>query len=337
MNLSEWVQAAVQAPAAAEVAQASVEVQAAASPQASASGELLPQASSFAASIDGSFLLILWFAIFLSILVAGCFALTALLRRNGSSGGSSRSVPMWTALSACVLVAFFFVQGARVWADMQVVPRGALPIRVALEEQGFTFTYPNGQSQKELHLPVDRAVKLTFLGTTEPYGFAVPAFRLQVRVPAATRAEAWVLPTVAGEYEARSHVDTLRPQGAPTADAIVHAEGAYEKWYQDISGPPLDLPPLELGQRSYQMRGCTQCHTIDGNKLVGPTFKGFSAREHRMVDGTVVAPTEEYIRESLLEPQAKVLEGFEPVMPSFKGRLHELELAGLAAYIQSLQ
>lgn len=335
MSVWAWIQAAAQAPTAPDVAQASAELQSSAQPIASS--EALPQASSFAASVDGSLLVILWFAIFLSILVAGCFALIALMRRNGAIAASSRAVPIWTALSACVLVAFFFVHGARVWADMQVIPRGALPIRVALEEQGFTFTYPNGQAQKELHLPLDRAVKLTFLGSTEPYGFAIPAFRLQVSVPAGTRKEAWVLPTVAGEYEARSHVDTLRPQGAPTADAVVHAEGAYEKWYQDISGPPLDLPPLELGQRSYQMRGCTQCHTIDGNKLVGPSFKGFSSREHRLVDGTVVAPTAEYIRESLLEPQAKVLEGFEPVMPSFKGRLHELELAGLAAYIQSLQ
>lgn len=303
---------------------------------AAAASELLPRASTFAAPVDDAFVLILWFAVFLAIVVAGCFALLALRPGPGTRGEAPRSLYRWSAVGALALVAVFFVQGARVWADMQVVPRGALPIRVALEEQGFAFTYPNGYATNELHLPIDRAVKLSFQGTSEPYTFAVPAFRLQVAVPIGTRKDAWVQPTLAGEYEARSTLAWSRAAEL-VATTTVHPEGGYEKWYQDISGPPLDLPPVELGQRSYQMRGCTQCHSVDGSKLVGPSFKGFLAREHRMQDGALVEPSDAYIAESILDPQAKVVAGFEPVMPSFKGRLHELEVAGLAAYIKSLQ
>jgi cytochrome c oxidase subunit 2 len=304
-----------------------------------APAELLPQASTFAPAVDRAFLLALWFAVFLVVLLCGLVALALWAPRSGSGAGGAlpRRLLQLSALGALALFTVFCVHGSFVWADMQVVPRGALPVRVAVEERGFSFTYPNGYATGELHLPFDRPVRLMFKGAAAPYTFAVPAFRLQALVGAGESKEAWVQATLAGEYPARS---TLRPEtfaASLAASVVVHPEGGFDRWYQDISGPPLDLPPIELGQRSYQMRGCTQCHTTDGSKLVGPSFKGFLAREHRMTDGSVVAPTDDYIRESLLDPQAKVVAGFEPVMPSFRGRLHDLEVAGLAAYIKSLQ
>ncbi len=340
MNVFAWIQTVAPAPAAVQgAAQVAAQTPAAEPAVVEAVEELLPQASSFAASVDNSFVLILWFAVFLVILVAGSFALI-LLRRAATRSGSGeapRSLYRWTAVGAFLLVSTFFVQGARVWADMQVVPRGALPIQVALEEKGWSFTYPNGFVSNELHLPLGRAVKFMLQGGLEPYTFAIPAFRLQAQVAVGEKREAWVQPTLPGEYTLRSTALSARKPDLLVAQTIVHKEGGYEKWYQDISGPPLDLPPIELGQRSYQMRGCTQCHTIDGSKLIGPSFKGFLAREHRMVGGVLVEATDEYIKESVIDPTAKVVEGFDPVMPSFKGRLHELEIAGLVAYIKSLQ
>ncbi len=336
MNALTWIQSVAPAPAAVPALAQTPVAQPA---PVEAVKELLPQASSFAASIDDSFVLILWFAVFLVILVAGSFALIAMRRAatKAGFGEAPRSLQSWIAVGAFLLVTTFFVQGARVWADMQVVPRGALQVRVALEEKGWSFTYPNGFVSNELHLPLGRAVKFMLQGGVEPYTFAIPAFRLQAQVAVGEKREAWVQPTLPGEYTLRSTSLSTRKPDLLVAQAIVHKEGGYEKWYQDISGPPLDLPPIELGQRSYQMRGCTQCHTTDGSKLIGPSFKGFLAREHRMVGGAVVEASDEYIKESLLDPTAKVVEGFDPVMPSFKGRLHELEIAGLAAYIKSLQ
>lgn len=298
-----------------------------------ASGDLLPQASSFAASVDRSFELATWFAIFLGVLVAGALLLVLVGPRAPAGRAPKWLLPLG-GFSALVLVAAFFVQGAQVWADMQVVPRGAFPIRVALEEKGWSFSYPNGYATGELHLPVDRPVRFLFKGGKQPYTFAVPAFRLQVPVALEQDRTAWVQPTLAGEFDLRT---TLGSSAANSIKLQVHAEGGFDKWYQDISGPDLTLPPLELGQKSYQMRGCTQCHTVDGSKLVGPSFKGFLARVHKLKDGTTVEPTDEYIKESIQDPTAKVIEGFEPVMPSFKGRLTDVEIAGLAAYIKSLQ
>jgi cytochrome c oxidase subunit II len=336
--ISAWWQAA----AAQSATQAAGDASASASvPPAAleAATDLLPRASTFAAPVDDSFTLIAWFAVFLVIVIAGVFGLILLrsTSRSGTAAPLPRSLVPCTALGALALAAVIFVQGANVRADMLAAPRGAFPIRVALEERGWSFTYPNGYVSNELHLPVDRAVKLFLRAAAEPCTFAVPAFRLQVSVASGEQREAWVQATLPGEYVVRSNAPTTRAAESSQSAATVHAAGGFEKWYRDVSGPPLDLPPLELGARSFQMRGCTQCHTLDGAKLIGPSLKGFSAREHRMQDGSVVTASEAYVRESLLDPQAKVVEGFDPVMPTFRGRLHELEIVGLSLYIQSLQ
>jgi len=298
----------------------------------------LPQASTYAASIDRAFAGLAWFAVFLAILVAGALALALFAPRGTASGAIARPSPKWIPVgvgAAALLGVLVLIHGSLVWADVQTAPRGALAVGVALDEGAFTFTYPGGYVARELHMPSDRPVKLALRGAPEPYAFAVPEFRLHALVATAQDREAWVEANLPGEYAARS--TTFPRASAAIADAtvVVHEAGGFEKWHQEVSGPPLDLPPLELGARSFQMRGCTQCHSIDGSKLVGPTFQGFLARQHVLVDGSVVEPTDEYIAESILDPAAKVIAGHEPVMPSFRGRLHDLEVAGLVAFIKS--
>lgn len=298
----------------------------------------LVQASTYAGDVDRSLEFVAWFAVFTTVVVAGGLVLLALARRDGAptSSATTRRIVRGTIAAAFLLAAFFFVHGTLVWADLQVPPRGALAIRVAVGEKGFAFTYPNNVVVNELHLPIDRPVRLLLRGDAAPYTFAVPEFRLQVPVAVRTDASAWVEPTVAGEYTVRSGVRPRASANELAATVVVHADAGFDTWYQGVSGPNLDLPPVELGRASFQMRGCTQCHTIDGTKLVGPSFKGFRARERRLKDGTPIVADDAYIVESILDPQAKVLDGFEPVMPSFKGRLHEKEIAGLVAFIQSM-
>lgn len=307
------------------------------------SNGMLRQASTFAPEVDRALQFATWIAVFVAIVVAGGLLLVLFGLRgagrdaNGVDATTSRRIVQFGGVSSAVLLVAFFVHGAYVWADMSVVPRGAIPVQVALEEKGWSFTYPNGYVTNELHMPIDRPVRFVFQPGHEPYTFSVAEFRLEVPVALGVGCEAWVQATAAGEYEVRSTKRPASDAAKATAQATVHPVGVYDKWYQDISGPPLDLPPIELGQRSYQMRGCTQCHSIDGSKLVGPSFKGFLGREHKLTDGSVVPVSDEYIRESVLDPQAKVIAGFEPVMPTFRGRLSDIEIAGLAAYIKSLQ
>lgn len=305
---------------------------------------LLPAASSFAESVDHSFLWILWLAEFLLVLLLGSLVFLGFRALRTSA---DESVPdagegvegrvRWATVSAAALVTVLYVHGFQVHADQTVAPRDSEPILVRPEGVGFVFHYRTGPETTELHLPLGRPVELRFQGDVEPYSFALPEFRLQADVLTGEARSVWVEPTVAGEFVARSLLRPTLTEVARSADVLVHAEGEYDTWLQEQSGPPLDLPPVELGQRSFAMRGCTQCHTVDGSKLTGPSFFGFYSREHRLVDGTVVEPTDDYVKESLLDPSAKVVEGFEPVMPSFRGRLHDLEIAGLIAYFHTLE
>jgi len=303
-------------------------------------GATLPQASSYAAAVDRNFLLTAWFAVFLCVLVAGALALALFAPRHtaGSEDAAPKSNAKWVSTGVAVAAALFalvLIQGSFVWADVQTTPRGAFVIQVRLNEGAWSFTYPGGYVANELHVPLDRPVVLALRGGPAPYTFSVPAFRLQAFAASAQDSTAWVQATLAGEFEARSTTYPRTADADVVASVVVHAEGGFETWYQGVSGPSLDLPPIELGAQSYQMRGCTQCHSTDGSKLVGPSFKGFLARQHVLVDGRVVEPTDEYIAESIRDPAAKVIAGHEPVMPSFAGRLHDLEVAGLVAFIKS--
>ncbi|MGH7890724.1 MAG: c-type cytochrome, partial [Thermodesulfobacteriota bacterium] len=97
------------------------------------------------------------------------------------------------------------------------------------------------------------------------------------------------------------------------------------------------LPPAELGEKIYKEKGCNACHSLDGSKIVGPSFKGIFGHTVELQDGSTVDVDENYIRQSILEPQAQVVKGFAPVMPSFKGILSDEDVTALVAYIKTLK
>ena len=118
---------------------------------------------------------------------------------------------------------------------------------------------------------------------------------------------------------------------------VVHESGLFESWLEDASNFLDKLPPEEAGERLYTIRGCAQCHSSDGSARVGPTFKGVWGASHKMTSGESVVVDENYVRESILEPQAKVRSGFNPVMPTYQGQISDPEINAIIAYIKSLQ
>ena len=96
------------------------------------------------------------------------------------------------------------------------------------------------------------------------------------------------------------------------------------------------MTPVEGGRKLYEIRGCQQCHSVDGGARTGPTLFKLFGKDESLTDGSIVTVDENYIRESLLEPNAKVVAGFEAVMPTYQGRLKDDEIGALIAYIKSL-
>jgi cytochrome c oxidase subunit 2 len=118
---------------------------------------------------------------------------------------------------------------------------------------------------------------------------------------------------------------------------VVHEPGGYERYLADKAAQSQKLPPEQLGRLLYEKKGCNACHTVDGTPRVGPTFFHDFGTMVPLNDGSQVKMDENYIRESLMYPQAKARPGFPPSMPSFEGQLKEHEIEGIIAFLKSLK
>ena len=107
------------------------------------------------------------------------------------------------------------------------------------------------------------------------------------------------------------------------ANVVVHPPGGYEKYLEKAEESIKAMPPVERGKLVYEKQGCDVCHSTDGSTKVGPTWKGLFGKQEALTSGQTVTVDENYIRESILDPQAKLVQGFPPSMPTFKGKLKD--------------
>ena len=119
------------------------------------------------------------------------------------------------------------------------------------------------------------------------------------------------------------------------ANVIVMSEEDFKEW--NSKDPDADLPPVAMGEKMYQKQACASCHSLDGSKIIGPTFKGLFGRQETLADGSTVDVDENYIRTSMMDPQAQVVQGYTPVMPPYKGTLTEAQITGIIEYIKTLK
>ncbi len=105
----------------------------------------------------------------------------------------------------------------------------------------------------------------------------------------------------------------------------------------NVEKAQVPAPLVEIGKSWFSKRGCGQCHSVDGSPSTGPTLKAAWGQERKFADGSIGVVDEDYIRESILEPQAKIRAGFSLMMPSFKGKLEDRQIDGIVAYVKSLR
>jgi cytochrome c oxidase subunit 2 len=117
---------------------------------------------------------------------------------------------------------------------------------------------------------------------------------------------------------------------------IVHERGGFDAWLEEASDFLSRMPPAEAGELLYTQRGCKQCHSVDGSAGIAPTFLGLFGSEESLKDGSTVVVDENYIRESIYDPMARITAGYDPVMPTFAGRLKEEEVGAIIEYIKTL-
>ena len=301
-----------------------------------------PQGSTTAAGVDWLFGFIFWICavFFVGIVATMSYFVARYRRRPGveavkTATHSNVLEITWSVIPLLLVIVIFFL-GFQVYLDMRTPPANAYEVQVSAQKWSWSFTYPNGYIDPDLHVPVDRAVRLVMQSEDVIHSFFVPAFRIKMDVVPGRYTKTWFRATDPGEYVifcteycGTGHSDML-------STVVVHPPGEFENWLDEAANFLETLPPDEAGEKLFTARGCPQCHTVDGSAGIGPSLSGLYGSSHVLADGASVIVDENYVRESILEPQAKVSAGFEPVMPTYQGRLEDEEITAIIAYMKTL-
>jgi cytochrome c oxidase subunit 2 len=194
-----------------------------------------------------------------------------------------------------------------------------------------------------LHVPVDRPIRLTLTSEDVIHSFFVPKFRLKMDCVPGRYTSTWFHARNAGEYDLYC---AEYCGAAPTGDqghysmiskVVVHEPGEFEQWLEEESNLLARLSPAEAGEVLYKRQGCAGCHSSDGTAKAGPSFKGIYGATHQFVNAPPTTVDDNYIRESILNPMAKIRSGYQGVMPTYKGRLKDEEITAIIEYIKTLK
>ncbi len=306
---------------------------------------LPPEGSSVSAGVDALHVFVIGFTMagsFAVFLLAGYFVVRYPRRHEGQLTESFRASAKSEAAIVVGILSLFvlwWVIGYRQFAAMESAPADAMPIYVSAKQWMWKFTYADGRSANDvLTVPEGRAVKLVMTSRDVIHSLYVPGFRLKQDVLPGRYTTLWFKSTVVGvypilcaEYCGVSH-STMR------GSVVVLTADDYAKWLQvptrDASGET-DL--ASDGARIAEQRECLACHTINGQPHIGPTWVGLYGSWVTMNDGRRVVADEGYLTRSMMEPEADIVAGFKPVMPTFFGILPQPEVAALVEYIKSLR
>lgn len=306
-----------------------------------------PQASTFAGEVDWVFYLIYWISVFFFVLIVGVMIWFMLAYRRRDSvdaeGASHHNTYLeltWTVIPLVIVIAIFYY-GFTAFIAMKVVPSNAYPIYVTAMKWSWSFQYPNGHIDGTLHVPIDRPVELILTSEDVLHSLFIPAFRVKMdAVPGRTH-RIWfqatregLFPLFCAEYCGSEHSTMV-------TDVQVHPPGMFERWLEDASDFVNRVPLHIAGERLYNIRGCATCHTLDGAASHGPSFRtpegdSIWGTTVPLADGSTVLVDEEYITESIYEPNAKIHAGYDAVMPTYRGRLRPQEVNAIIEFIKSL-
>jgi cytochrome c oxidase subunit 2 len=304
-----------------------------------------PQGSAYAGEVDFVYMGIFWLCAVMFVGIAGAAAWFSWRYRfrpgriTPHDTHNTKLEVIWTVLPLILCIGIFF-WGLNGWMKYAVAPGDAMEVQVTAKKWLWQFEYPDGtRTVNEIHVPANKAVKFVMTSEDVIHDFFVPDMRVKHDIIPGRYTEVWFTPTVLGkhrftcaEYCGKGHSDMHGDLSVDNdADYAKFLETGGTEWeqYKDHMD--------QWGKIQYERNGCSTCHTVDGSKSKGPSWKGIWHKMEKLNNGTTVLVDEAYVRESMLYPQAKVVDGFEPIMPSFNNLLRDNQIKGLIAYIQSLQ
>ena len=296
------------------------------------------QASKIAFHVDALYLFILGVTIFFTFLVALLILVFGVIYRKEKHPVPHQihgSVPLeifWTAVPLGISMVIF-VWGAVLFLEQNRPPAGSLDVYAVGKQWMWKFQHPGGQREiNQLHVPVGRPVRVTLISQDVLHGFYVPAYRIQMEAIPGRYTNIWFEPSKPGTYHLFCTEYCGTKHSGMVGEVVAMEPGDYEQWLR--SAGAFGSLATE-GQKVFARMGCVTCHRGD-NQARGPNLFRLYGTQVRLSTGQTVVADEGYIRESVLNPSAKIVYGFQNIMPTFQGQLNEDELIELVEYIKSL-
>lgn len=305
---------------------------------------LPPAGTDIAEKWDALFYFLLGISLisFVCIIGAAIYFLIKYRRREGvaasSIDGNHKLEFVWTLLPT-ILVMFIFAWGWLIYDKMISPPDSAYEVKVIGKQWLWQFQYDNGKTTiNELYVPVNQPVRLLMTSDDVIHSFFVPDFRIKSDVVPGMYTAVWFEAREPGEHIVYCAEYCGTAHSKMLATVKVLSADDWAAWKAQAKGPkPASL--VDYGKLLYQERGCFACHSIDGSKGIAPTLKGVWGTQENLEGGSSVLVDENYVRESIEVPDAKIVKGYanSAKMPPFKGMLTEEELNALIAFIKSLK
>jgi cytochrome c oxidase subunit 2 len=297
------------------------------------------QASSMAARVDEFYVFMWLVTAFFTVAISAAMIYFAVRYRRrkadewpGEIHGSLFLELTWTIIPFLIVVVMF-VWGTLLFFAQQRTPDDALQVTVVGKRWMWKLQHMTGQREiNELHVPVGKPVRLLLTSEDTIHSFFVPAFRMKKDAVPGRYNEAWFRATRPGKY----HIFCAEYCGTEHSGMIgwVYAMEAPE-FQQWLAGGPPPVSQVELGAKLFGERNCATCHTPQTAGR-GPVLNGLPGSKVLLQGGREWVADDTYLRESILVPAAKIVAGYQPVMPTFQGQLGEEDVAALIAYIKSL-
>src|ERR687897_696460 len=303
---------------------------------------LVPEsASTFSWKVDALYFYLSGVTLFFTLLISATLIFFVIRYRRRSPyeiprpiAGSHKLETIWTVIPF-VIAMTMFAWGARVYFEQYKAPENAIEVYVVGKQWMWKLQHATGQREiNELHVPVNRKIKLIMTTEDVIHDFFVPAFRTKADVIPGRYVTLWFEATKTGRYHLFCAEYCGMNHSGMTGSVIVMEPREFDDW---LSGDTGSTTPAAAGQKLYQTLGCASCHGANGEGGRGPTLVGIFGNNQTLQTGEVVRVDETYVRESILNPQAKLVAGFGPIMPTFQGQVSEDQLVQLIAYIKSLQ
>jgi cytochrome c oxidase subunit II len=249
---------------------------------------------------------------------------------------------IWVAVPT-LIVTTMFLYGLTGFRFLTTVPPDSIRIKVHARQWTWLFEYPNGKKSADMVVPLGRDVACELISADVIHGFYVPAYRIQMDIVPGLVTRVWFKATEPGSaYILCSQYCGLKHSAMMAKIYAVPSE-QYEAWLQgktirlDETGGTANMPP---GQRLLGERGCLSCHSLYGVAMVGPTFKGLYGSTVSVATGReqrTIAADSAYIRESIIHPNADVVEGYPGTMPSGRDILSDQEIGEIISYLKNVK